>query len=53
MPVQRYAVVGGGIIGTAVARRLLAQRPDAVRPIFSGGCCAQAASGKAARPATG
>ena len=29
MPVQRYAVVGGGIIGTAVARRLLAQRPDA------------------------
>jgi L-2-hydroxyglutarate oxidase len=30
MPVQRYAVVGGGIIGTAVARRLLAQRPDAV-----------------------
>ena len=30
MPVQRYAVVGGGIIGTAVARRLLAQQPDAV-----------------------
>ncbi|WNV74192.1 L-2-hydroxyglutarate oxidase [Geodermatophilus sp. DSM 44513] len=30
MPVQRYAVVGGGIIGTAVARRLLVQRPDAV-----------------------
>jgi L-2-hydroxyglutarate oxidase len=29
MPVQRYAVVGGGIIGTAVARRLLAERPDA------------------------
>jgi (S)-2-hydroxyglutarate dehydrogenase len=29
MPVQRYAVVGGGIIGTAVARRLLAQQPDA------------------------
>ena len=29
MPVQRYAVVGGGIIGTAVARRLLAKRPDA------------------------
>ena len=28
MPVQRYAVVGGGIIGTAVARRLLAERPD-------------------------
>ena len=30
MPVQRYAVVGGGIIGTAVARRLLARAPDAV-----------------------
>ncbi|SNS88965.1 L-2-hydroxyglutarate oxidase LhgO [Geodermatophilus pulveris] len=30
MSVQRYAVVGGGIIGTAVARRLLARRPDAV-----------------------
>ena len=30
MPVQRYAVVGGGIIGTAVARRLLAQQPGAV-----------------------
>jgi (S)-2-hydroxyglutarate dehydrogenase len=30
MPVQRYAVVGGGIIGTAVARRLLAEQPDAV-----------------------
>jgi (S)-2-hydroxyglutarate dehydrogenase len=30
MPVQRYAVVGGGIIGTAVARRLLARQPDAV-----------------------
>jgi L-2-hydroxyglutarate oxidase len=30
MPVQRYAVVGGGIIGTAVARRLLVQQPDAV-----------------------
>ncbi|TFV63824.1 L-2-hydroxyglutarate oxidase [Geodermatophilus sp. DF01-2] len=30
MPVQRYAVVGGGIIGTAVARRLLAQRPGSV-----------------------
>jgi len=30
MPVQRYAVVGGGIIGPAVARRLLARRPDAV-----------------------
>ena len=29
MPVQRYAVVGGGIIGTAVARRLLAEQPDA------------------------
>ena len=29
MPVQRYVVVGGGIIGTAVARRLLAERPDA------------------------
>ena len=29
MPVQRYAVVGGGIIGTAVARRLLTQQPDA------------------------
>ena len=29
MPVQRYAVVGGGIIGTAVARRLFAERPDA------------------------
>ncbi|SDX56219.1 L-2-hydroxyglutarate oxidase LhgO [Geodermatophilus africanus] len=29
MPVQRYTVVGGGIIGTAVARRLLAERPDA------------------------
>lgn len=26
---QRYAVVGGGIIGAAVARRLLQQRPDA------------------------
>ncbi|WP_448609472.1 L-2-hydroxyglutarate oxidase [Geodermatophilus sp. URMC 60] len=30
MPLQRYAVVGGGIIGTAVARRLLARHPDAV-----------------------
>ena len=30
MPVQRYAVVGGGIIGTAVARRLLTRAPDAV-----------------------
>ena len=29
MPGTRYAVVGGGIIGTAVARRLLHQRPDA------------------------
>ncbi|SFL37038.1 L-2-hydroxyglutarate oxidase [Geodermatophilus ruber] len=27
---QRYAVVGGGIIGTAVARRLLQRQPDAV-----------------------
>ncbi|MFP5370729.1 MAG: FAD-dependent oxidoreductase, partial [Actinomycetes bacterium] len=26
---QRYAVVGGGIIGAAVARRLLELRPDA------------------------
>src|SRR3954469_19008684 len=30
MSVQRYAVVGGGVIGTAVARRLLAEQPDAV-----------------------
>jgi L-2-hydroxyglutarate oxidase len=29
MTVQRYAVVGGGIIGAAVARRLLELRPDA------------------------
>jgi L-2-hydroxyglutarate oxidase LhgO len=29
MSVSRYAVVGGGIIGTAVARRLLQLRPDA------------------------
>ena len=29
MSVQRYAVVGGGIIGTAVARRLLELRPGA------------------------
>ena len=29
MPPQRYAVVGGGIIGAAVARRLLELRPDA------------------------
>jgi L-2-hydroxyglutarate oxidase LhgO len=29
MSAQRYAVVGGGIIGTAVARRLLELRPDA------------------------
>jgi L-2-hydroxyglutarate oxidase LhgO len=29
MPAQRYAVVGGGIIGAAVARRLLELRPDA------------------------
>ena len=29
MPGERYAVVGGGIIGTAVARRLLHRRPDA------------------------
>ncbi|WP_448616123.1 L-2-hydroxyglutarate oxidase [Modestobacter sp. URMC 112] len=29
MTVSRYAVVGGGIIGTAVARRLLELRPDA------------------------
>ena len=29
MPVQRFAVVGGGIIGSAVARRLLELRPDA------------------------
>ncbi len=29
MPVQRHAVVGGGIIGTAVARRLLARQPGA------------------------
>ncbi len=29
MSVSRYAVVGGGIIGTAVARRLLELRPDA------------------------
>ncbi|SDX75150.1 L-2-hydroxyglutarate oxidase LhgO [Modestobacter sp. DSM 44400] len=28
MSVQRYAVVGGGIIGAAVARRLLEVRPD-------------------------
>ena len=29
MSVTRYAVVGGGIIGAAVARRLLQVRPDA------------------------
>ena len=29
MTAQRYAVVGGGIIGAAVARRLLELRPDA------------------------
>jgi L-2-hydroxyglutarate oxidase len=29
MSVQRYVVVGGGIIGTAVARRLLQLQPDA------------------------
>jgi L-2-hydroxyglutarate oxidase len=29
MPDQRYAVIGGGIIGAAVARRLLQLRPDA------------------------
>ena len=29
MTVSRYAVVGGGIIGTAVARRLLELQPDA------------------------
>jgi L-2-hydroxyglutarate oxidase len=29
MSVQRYAVVGGGILGAAVARRLLQVRPDA------------------------
>ncbi len=29
MPVKRYAVVGGGIIGAAVSRRLLQVEPEA------------------------
>lgn len=29
MTATRYAVIGGGIVGTAVARRLLQQQPDA------------------------
>lgn len=29
MTARRYAVIGGGILGTAVARRLLQERPDA------------------------
>ncbi len=29
MTARRYAVIGGGILGTAVARQLLQQRPDA------------------------